>query len=193
MQKRILWFLVVAMVGMSGTAFAWDGQRKGFILGGGAGLGLMSYEQSVDGVKIGDTESTVPLATDFRIGYAPNNLLQIFYVNKVSWFGMENILGDEVTVASSVGGIGVVRYMEEAAPSYFFMASIGASSWDTPYEEDSEAWTGFGFSLGWGYEFSPHFSFENSISIGEPSIDESGYTYKTSAVSIHANINVLGY
>lgn len=196
-NTSVLYTLIILMViGNASNAFCWDGQRKGFILGFGLGSGLTSYTQSVEYSGFSttsDRENKLPINTDFRIGYAPDKQFSIFYVNKVSWFGLDNAFGDNVTIANGVGGLGFSYFLLESCPSIYYTGSIGVSSWNTPFEEGSEAWTGFGLSFGWGYEFSPHFTFENVVSWGKPSKKESGFEVSTNAFPLYAMINILGY
>ncbi|MHB9031217.1 MAG: hypothetical protein ACYC9O_20815, partial [Candidatus Latescibacterota bacterium] len=185
MKKFLIFGILACMfLGFAGSSRAWDGERRGFILGFGLGSGLTSYVQTVEtgGVSLeGDRENVVPIASNFLIGYAPTNQWQIFYTNKASWFGFENVLDEDITIAHGVGGIGVARYFAEYSPSFFLSGSVGLSTWDAPFEEDFETWTGFGVSLGWGYEFASHFQVENSFSWGRPEEDEAGAEFSTDA------------
>ncbi len=49
MKKAILTILIMVMVALLAIpSFAFDGKRKGFILGGGLGFGSTSYSQTVN-------------------------------------------------------------------------------------------------------------------------------------------------
>lgn len=176
---------------MSTCANAFDGVRKGFILGFGLGVGSTSYKPGVEAMGIdvtGDSESAFGVQTDFKIGYAPSNHVQIYWASKVAWFGQDIemyacdwwtgdcvSLGTETyTVAHGIGGLGVTYYLQPVGPSFFFTGVIGLSTWMYPFESNTDTWTGFGFAFGGGYEFSPHWSVEANITHGKPGDSEYG-------------------
>lgn len=188
---------LVVSLALGSTAQAFDGQRQGFILGAGIGTGLCSYTQEISGWGLSETsdrETELGIMSDFKIGYAPNDLVQVYWVSKVSWFGMENALGDDVTIATGVAGLGMTYFFQPAAPSAFISGGIGYSSWTAPFESDVDAWYGLGLSVGAGYEFSPHWCIEGSMCWGNPSTDdEYGLDYETNALSLRVAVNVIGY
>jgi len=176
----------------TGSASGFDGQRKGFILGGGVGLGMTSVKQSIDdGVSVttGESETKFAFGTDFRIGWGIDSLWEVFYFNDLSWFTAENIFGNKITFATGVGGIGVRRYFGPPGAAPFVTAGVGLSTWDTPFEEGGKAWWGVGVMAGGGYEFSPHWSVEANLSYGEPKEDELNLTFTTKAFS--AGVKVI--
>lgn len=68
----VIAFLTLALIS---DADAFDGNRKGFILGGGLGLGVTSFTQTVGGFGPRLTLERgrkLGLQTSFRIGYAPS-------------------------------------------------------------------------------------------------------------------------
>ena len=198
MLRTILFTLIAAgvIVGLDHPAFAWDGTRKGFILGAGVGGGLISYTQEISGSNISvksDRENTLAFMYDVRIGYAPSNLWQIYYLSEASWFGLDNIVGDRVTIASGLSGVGVTKYVRAQAPSPFFLGSIGLTTWSTPFEERSGTWVGAGLMLGGGFEFSRHWSVEGNLVWGKPKDEDSGVEVSSNTFSIRVTVNVLGY
>ncbi len=180
---------------------AFDGERQGFILGIGVGTGLTSYavtgSQEVDGGHISvtlDRENEFPIMSDFKIGYAPNDLVEIYWMNKVSWFGVDGGYGDDFTVANGLGGLGVTYFFKPVAPSAFVTGGIGFSSWAYPLEDNPpDPWYGIGLSVGGGYEFAPHWYVAGDVCWGKPSTEESGYDFSTNALSLNLTINVIGY
>ncbi len=198
MSFRFTVVLVIALMilGLISDADAFDGRRKGFILGAGLGTGVTSYTQTIEAYRqslTSDRESKFGVQTDFRIGYAPNGFLQIYYVSKVSWFSLDNALGSSVTIAHGIGGLGVTYYLQPVAPSFFFTGVIGLSTWAAPFESNSDTWTGFGIGGGFGYEFARHWSIEVCATYGNPSDTQSGITATTNATTIKATVNVLAY
>ena len=147
---------------------AFDGQRQGFILGGGLGVGLTTYTYSASGAS-SDRFNEVGFMTDFKIGYAPNEQVEIYYSNKLSWF-------DEggAVLAHGVGSAAVNYYLQPQMP-WYISGGVGLGSVTAPFEENSEYWVGFGFFGGVGYEFSRHFAVEFDMMLGFPG--ESGITF----------------
>ncbi|MEW5993571.1 MAG: hypothetical protein AB1744_04155 [Candidatus Zixiibacteriota bacterium] len=194
-------FVQIALVGCLIVAFtsgvtAFDGNRKGFILGGGLGLGLDSYTQTVEAPDMkatSDRENKFAFMTDFMIGAGASEQVLIYYFNKVSWFSLENVLGENVTIANGVGGAAVRYYFNLTAPSPYVFGGIGLSTWDAPLEEGSDAWYGFGLMFGGGFEFSPHWSVEGDIMWGKPSKEESGVEASSNAISLRMTFGGLAY
>ncbi|MCE5249914.1 outer membrane beta-barrel protein [bacterium] len=183
---------VFLTVFLSTEALCWDGVRKGFVMGAGAGSGFVSYSQWLEGEKLSSDEK-LPITSDFKIGYAPNNNLMLYWMSKVSWFSLDNVFGDTVTITNGIGAVGGSYYFAETAPSPYIMGGIGYSTWATPFEEDTDTWMGFGICAGAGYEFSRHISAEFSFSYGRPSTTEHGWEYETRSLSIGLVLNIMGY
>ncbi|MGB7062071.1 MAG: hypothetical protein WBF13_06920 [Candidatus Zixiibacteriota bacterium] len=205
MTKRCFVWVVVGLVlfGLVSNAQAWDQQRKGFLLGFGIGPGLTSYTQTLavwDPPGGGtwsfesDRENSVGVATDFKIGYAPDNSWAIYYTSKVSWFGMENAYGNNVTISNGLGAAGVTYWFQPQAPSPFVAGGIGFSTWSLPFEDPApDSWIGPGFFAGGGYEFSRYWSVEGYLSWGKPKDKEYGIEVSSNALSFMLTLNWLGY
>lgn len=197
-MRRFLVFLCLfaGIVAVSVPAHAFDGKRQGFILGFGAGPSVTSFTKTS---SYGSASSTIDrknklsLATDFKIGAGVNEQLLIYYINRVNWFSMENLLGDSVVIANSCGLLGLSYYINETWPSPYFHGLLGISSWTEPLERDSDALIGFGVGAGFGYAFTQHVSFEASINYGNPGDSGSYPEVKYNALSFCATINVLNY
>jgi opacity protein-like surface antigen len=197
-MSRIFPFLclLAGLMTVSTAGHAFDGQRKGFILGFGAGPSMTSFTQTIsyDGDSYtSDRENKIGAATDFKIGAGLNEQFLIYYVNRMTWFSLDNIIGESVIIGNSVGLLGVSYYLQETSPSPYILGLVGMSTWDAPFESDSDAWIGFGIGAGFGYEFSPHWSFEGTINYGNPGKEEGGLEVSSSAFSICATINFLAY
>lgn len=131
--------------------------RRGFILGLGIGFGG-SYLQANYGAISGDATRSAFL-TNFKIGYAPTNTLEVYYANKVFWW-------DESGLAILIHGLsafGVTKYMNsETASGPFVSGGLGISVLDAPFENVNPSY-GFGVFMGTGYEFTKHWSLETSF------------------------------
>jgi len=208
-MKRTCTFLSVAVLAVfcvTTVAGAFDGERQGFILGIGVGAGLTSYTatEAIDAEEVGmesgtfswtsDRENEFPLMSDFKIGYAPNDLVEIYWMSKVSWFSVSGGGEDDFIVANGLGGLGVTYFFEPAAPSAFVSGGIGFSSWAFPLEEDPpDPWSGIGLSAGAGYEFATHWYVAGDVCWGRPSTEEYGVDSSMNALSVKLTINVIGY
>jgi hypothetical protein len=194
-------FAVLILFFLATNTHAFDNQRKGFLLGIGLGSGYTSFTQEVDmhyweyheSVE-SDRENKVGFATDFKIGYAPDNSWAIYYNSKVSWFGIENYFGDDVTIANGLGTVAACHWFAPQAPSPFIVGGLGYSTWSLPFEKNaSDTWVGPGLFIGGGYEYSMSWSIEGSLSWGKPKDKEIGIEASTNVFSIMVTINLLGY
>ena len=93
----------------------------------------------------------------FLLGGGPSETVQVYFDSRVTWFRMENLLEEKVTMAHSLTGVGVTWY-PKPRERLFFEATLGVAVWDAAFEEDSKAATGAGLALGAGFEFQPHWS-----------------------------------
>jgi len=143
--------------------YSFDGERKGFILGGGIGAGFLSNSE---------IENRAVFVTNFKIGYAPSNTLEIYYLSNVSWWGV-----DDITFTSGLSAIAATFYLDNTTETgWFVTGGLGLSAFSAPFEPDLESSSGFGLIAGGGYEFSSHWNVEldlkySSISNGGPDLN----------------------
>lgn len=199
--------LIVAIVmctclGIASEGVGWDGQRKGFIVGFGAGPGLTSSTMEDERNALGPSarDNTWGLQTDFVIGYAPTSRLQVYYSNKVSWFKISVV---DVTAISGLTGVGASYFLNSQVPSPFLSGGLGVAVWDDPFDEWFDRSLGFGLWGGVGYEFARHCSAELDLVWGNPTHDyptigEGGaltgtQEWRISSISIMLMVKVLGY
>ena len=171
-MKRIA--LVLAGILLFASAVqvrAFDGQRKGFILGGGLGLGVTSYTIDSDFFGESDRFNEFSFMTDFKIGYAPSEQVEIYYSSKGSWWGE-----DGITFLHSYGTAAISYYFLPQSPSFYISGGLGFSSLSAPFEDNTDTDIGFGIFFGGGYEFVRHFAVEADLMYGQP--QESGFTFK---------------
>lgn len=192
---HLIFTIILLTLSFSRSAFSWDGYRKGFILGFGAGFGSLNFTQELNYFEntASGSESHFPFFTNFKIGGAPTDQIMIYWSSKVSWFPMVNALNQTVTMIAGTGTIAVSYYWKSFAPSWFISGGLGYGTWQAPFEEDSEAWIGTGLMFGVGYEFSPHWSFEGGFNWGNPKKSEGAVEATTTHKTIFITINVLGY
>jgi opacity protein-like surface antigen len=143
--KACVVFVIVFTV-LSSQLLAFNGLRKGFILGGGVGPGYLTYEGT----------DKFCLATNFKIGYAPSNSFEIYYLNTVSWFG---VYSD--SFIDGITGLGLTKYLKSEGRGIFVFGGVGLAVIQelTGPEDD----TGFGLIGGVGYDISKHWSIQGDI------------------------------
>lgn len=131
-------------------AGAFDGSKKGFVLGFGLGAHTTSIEEEVWGFEFTGDESGI--ATDFMIGYGftPNFLLM--YQNSNAWYTNDD--GD--LFYDAIGPVGIRYYLNGDEPGLFFGASAFLGSFVNSSKDAGAKGNGFGASV--GYEFSKHYS-----------------------------------
>lgn len=189
--------LLVALLAIASPASAFNGSRKGFLLGAGIGAAFSSFNQelTLNGIQYpkSDDESKTGAATDFRIGGGVSDQLTLYYVNDVNWFSLNNALGNDVTIASGLGLLGGSWYMKPEGPCFYFNGLIGIASWATPFESGSKSGNGFGLGLGAGYEFSKHWSVEGNLGFGSPKIEDGADELTTNVRSFTIRIHGTAY
>ena len=177
--------------------------RKGFIIGFGLGPGLTSFTYAVSnqngGKFVTDRETKTALATDLKIGYAPNDQLQFYWMSKVSWmrFRDSNIiftngfggLGSNIIFTNGFGGLGGSYRLSSVSPLLFLNGGVGLASWATPFEQDNETLLGLGLVVGGEFEFSPHWIFDVDLMWGRPSKDQ----LSVNPLSLKLTVNYLHY
>ncbi len=130
---------------------AFDGQRKGFILGVGFGAGSLSYHDP------SWSHSQATFEFNLKIGYAPSNNLEVYYLNIVSYF-------ESMGRSYSGGGglFGVTRYFDPAGKGLFLCGGAGYGFfWEMDW--NSIDLSGFGAFAGLGYEIGKHWNIQADV------------------------------
>ena len=178
-MKKIVISSILAGLVVTTSLEAFDEQREGFIVSLGAGVSSIKTEVEIG--HMGADETSLGLATSFKIGYGFTNQFLLYYVSDVSWYGYHNDSKDD-TYTSGHGGIGASYYIEENSP-YYVMGAIGMGSFTNFTEAVGE--TGSAFIIGCGYEVSPHFQIEATYLSTD--IEEDGVVLNTGAFRLTAN------
>lgn len=148
---------------------------RGLSWAGGLGAGITSYVIEMEGIgqtfATSDRFNKFSFMTDFKIGYAPTEQIEIYYSSKGAWWGE-----DGITFLHSYETATVSYYFLPQSPTFYINGGIGFSSLSAPFEENTDTDIGFGFLIGGGYEFIRHFTVEANLMYGEP--QESGFTFK---------------
>jgi opacity protein-like surface antigen len=182
-MKGIKVFTAICIVVLQySNSFSFDGERNGFILVGGLGAGYQLNINWTSGIT-NTVNNRVVVLTNFKIGYAPNNTTEIFFVNKASWWSESDIA--KVLGLSALAS--TFFFNNEAENGLFISGGLGLSTLSAPFENNVESSNGFGLFAGVGYEFQSHWNVELDLlysSLNEPHSDSFG---------IQLTINVLAY
>ena len=189
MKKKAALAVIVAcfVVGLISDASAFDGHRKGFILG----LGLGPSLTPVDG-----DNKIVLVNTSFKIGVGLSEQFQLYWSSKGAWYKTDIYFewpkSESVTELFGVAGLGMSYYLQPTKPSLYITSSIGYSALSLPFdtEHSIDPEMGLGLSMGIGYEFSAHYSIECNLANGSISSD-SGWSYPR--WSFQVTLNALAY
>jgi len=181
MKKILLLATALFLLMAPFQASAFDNDRKGFMLNLGLGFGQGKISASTGGLSA--STDAIGFGTDLKIGAGlNNNKVLIYYTNRVLWYSPEIVVGDtrlDGNLINGMSAVGVSYFLEPEVPSLFFSGALGIG---VHYDSDAEdSLTGFGFTLGIGFEFARHFiaeltymhagvSFEEDIPGVDPSI-----------------------
>jgi len=176
--------------------YAFDGERKGFILGGGVGFGYLPKSICLKGT----VEPFCPLLNDYRgvfltnfkIGYAPSNTLEIFYINKTSWW-----IVSDITFLLGLSAAAFTVYFDNTLDfGWFVSGGIGQSTLSAPFESKIESNSGFGLFFGGGYEFSAHWNIEVDLlyySVIGRKFDVIAIGKLINSLGVQVTVNVLAF
>ena len=191
MKKGCLIIFLIFVV--TSNVFAWDGERKGFILGAGLGTGFVSHTQKANGYNSID-DGNIGFSINGKIGYALNNCLMIYNMGPGTFFKNIHIQDDKKRmITSGINGLGISYYFNENAPSPYIMGGIGISIWRAEFEPDIDDLEGTGIIIGGGYEYKSRFSIESHFTWAKASRKISGIDYKAQFFTINITLNVIGY
>jgi hypothetical protein len=161
---RMLGVLVVVSVMLAGSSsLGFDGQRKGFVLGGGLGFAPVSQF----GIG-GGHEGGVGLGINFLIGYGLDKQNMFVYEANLSYRGSDfyseqgqrtlnwdtwEIIGDQ-TITQGFGGAVWYHYFDTTKHALFSAVGVGGYNLMTSGLGDNDL--GLGFLVGGGYSIATH-------------------------------------
>lgn len=174
-MKKVLLVSLVLLLFVAGTTSAFNGQRRGFVLGGGAGLApSCKFEYgSVD-------ESKTGFGMNFIIGGAFDEHNMLVYEGNIVGFNSDLY---EDNAAQGFNGAAWYHYFGQTGRSAFTTVGIGFEVMNVGDEyKDS----GFGMLLGGGYEFARHWQVGLYIGFGKtnnPEFDHSQISILVSGIA----------
>lgn len=180
MRHRACLLLMVCMgvVLIAGTAVGFDGQRKGFVLGGGLGF-APAAKFSISG----HSETNAGVAAHFVIGYAWDNENMIVYEGNVAGYNLDLGWAGDRSVGQGFNGASYYHYFKPRGPAPFLTGGIGFYVFQIEDAHDQDP--GAGALLGGGYAFTRHFQVGGYFSFGRSKWygDEFGHNHFSILVS----------
>ncbi len=145
MKLKTCAVVYVSFLVLASQLSAFDGQRKGFVLGGGGGFGYLAVADFAHNRGISPS-------LNFKLGYGVSNTLEISCNIVAAGVFRTGIDGDDVP--SGLAAIALTKYFKPEGPGFFVTGGIGLSKIDT---------AGFGAIGGVGYELSRHWSVQGDL------------------------------
>jgi hypothetical protein len=180
--KKTVIIGVLLTILLVSTAVAFDGHRKGFVLGGGLGFApIVKWEMEEspeDGVPYGHDETRAGVGLNLLIGYAWDDKNMIVYEGNAA--GFTTAVSDK-SAAQGFSGAAWYHYFGPAGKTAFTVVGLGLYSYDAEYDDPHDG--GFGMLLGGGYEFARHWQVGGYLSFGSTTAHDRDYN--------HATLNVL--
>jgi hypothetical protein len=191
MTKSVIWIILTALSIPTLRASAFDGHRKGFLIGFGLGTGITTrtnsekyefpYQQSHT-YKYRTTR--LAIMNDRKFGYAPSDLWEIYLTNKSAYWGSFDD-GDGVI------GLGLTKMSAGQIPAKFYTFGIGIPHMRTiAWDFDAN---NFGLFGGWGYEFRKHLNMEFNLLYGHRVRHLSHETETDNNFAARFLLNILAY
>jgi hypothetical protein len=168
MKKAILYLSALLLfLCVSSFGLAFDDQRRGFILGGIFGTGLVTWTEFRDDVEY-NNGTDIAIHTGFRIGGGfKGDRVMLYYLYDFTFFNKEyNHSGNFDRQTIGFTGLGVSYYFKPTSPSLYINAGIGVSLWFKQFETYPIPYPGPGAMGGIGYEFARHWSVECGVMWG---------------------------
>jgi hypothetical protein len=156
MLKRIVLLAAVAIVALMNSAMAFDGNRRGFVLGGGAGFSPNASWQSDAPGEPEDNGAGTGL--NVFIGYAWDRANMIGFEANLATYDSD-INSGRASVYQGFRGISWYHYFGEEGHSFFTVAGLGLYAFvygNCDNDNDGSNDQGGGVLAGGGYEFIKH-------------------------------------
>lgn len=164
------------------SVFAFDGKRKGFVIGGGLGFSPYNSIKSSDNHYLVDFKSS-GLALNSHIGYAWDEYNQILFEESFSSLNLKEEVGEKFDCSF----VGPVWYHYFSKPGRTFYSTFGVgyyffSTRDNHYKHNKKT----GLIFGSGFEFRRHFQI--NVRYVYVKSDYAGWNFKHN----HLNFTVTG-
>ncbi|MFH2050041.1 MAG: hypothetical protein ABIJ12_11400 [bacterium] len=183
MKKSVVVVSILILM-LSASANAFDGMRKGFVLGGGLGFGPVA-KVSIDVPNSTDMDNS-GVALNFLIGYAWDEQNMIVFLRDGITYSEATIFGGSINLVQGFSGVGYYHYFGQQGKSFFITGGLGFQDWsslDSDYDSNDY---GLGMLVGGGYEFARHVQVYSSLSFGKTSDYYYDYNHSQFLITISA-------
>lgn len=177
MKKCIILTLVIIMIASS--AWSFDGNRKGFVLGGGLGFSPTAKWESDDFSFASETNAG--LGAQLFLGYAWNEFNMIVYEGNLTSYTSDML---DMSLYQGFDGATWYHYFNPSGGTMYTIAGLGLYVFEG--ENNVKNDPGFAVMLGAGYEFSRHWQVGVYFSAGKTSDGPFDFTHN------HLNVLVSG-
>lgn len=175
-QGIIFIFFFCAVISSS---WAFDGHRKGFVLGGGLGYGPVAT------LEHGDVyENYIGLGTNFLIGYAWDERNMIVFLDNGIWHDLKGI-----PVVQGFSGAAWFHHFKPTGKTLLIGGGAGLqalTSFDKKYRSKD---FGIGVATAAGYEFAKHYLFYGSVCWGKTADANRNFSH----LQIQIGLSVIAY
>jgi hypothetical protein len=158
-MRRIVLITLLALLFAAASTSAFDGMRKGFVLGGGLGLTLTA-DREFDGPGNPVSEDGSGMGINLFLGYAWDEQNMIVYEGNACAWDSDQL---NETVAQGFDGVSWYHYFGPVGKSFFSVGGLGVYGFQT---DNIDADAKFAFMLGGGYEFTRHVQVGAYLSTG---------------------------
>ncbi len=179
MRRKLIALILLIGLPLPLTSHAFDGQRKGFVIGGGGGVSPVAH-WSWD--RDDQSENLVGFNLQVLIGFAWDNHNVLVYQGPPT-LSKSNYFEDEL-VFQGVWAIRAYHYFGDRGSSSHMNLGLGRAVYtvfDTNLGGD-----GIGFVIGGGYEFMPHVQVGLDLLFGHSKDEGTTISHSTLALSIVA-------
>lgn len=144
---------------------AFDGDRQGFVAGGGLGFAPVADWSIGSFSSIGEKSSGVAVKAFVGYGYDDNFLIVlqrdgVFNKNRTIDNADENIF-------QGFTGVVLYYYFGEAGSSFFISSGVGVQDFRFLDSDTDNYKSDFGYHIGAGYEFYEHIQLSGSYTYGK--------------------------
>ena len=192
-MKKLSVILAFILAFTATVACGFDGNRQGFVLGGGLGISPASKWKTdiFPELDLAFEETKAGIGVNILIGYAWDEYNMLVLEGNVAGYetGFDNL-----TATQGFGGLAWYHYYGAKGATFFTTVGIGSYNFELEYKYDNIKVSGsndpgFGMLFGLGYEFTRHFQAGAYFSFGKTkAIDERN---DVEVEFDHAHINLM--
>ncbi len=166
MDRFALYALVGAAV-LAVNANAFDGHRRGFLLGGGLGLGAAAKTTDTEYPRVESKDGGLGVNLLMRFAWDERNVIVL--IRDWIWadarvLGDGALTADEVGIEQGVAAVAYYHYFGDVVKSFYVVICPGFQTYSSEYGTNFPS---PGILIGSGYEFARHVQFHGRLSHGK--------------------------